>query len=268
MVSCAQRKLLSLPPATWQQVSLCFRKRNFWHFEKLFLSERLSICRCYKLHAATDNCRALFKWFVCVKSAYFALRKSVQSEATVAHLQMETNSSNMLMLNRCWFDGLNQCWIHEYKTTPHESWDPLTPFLPPSSSPLFINPFQSASPLLFLHLLMTLCVFCRRCGRVGVSCSPTWSRRTPSWTSWSRNWTRRTTSMEEQRSCRRHWMWVCFYWWSQAKYNIYAIRLTFQRPRQAGGRKCNKGWGVCVCDICKDIKSKIEKEVTNKYQYY
>lgn len=53
---------------------------------------------------------------------------------------------------------------------------------------------------------MSLRVFCRRCGRVGVSCCLTWSKRTPSWTSWSRNWTRRTASREEQRSCRRRWM--------------------------------------------------------------
>lgn len=64
---------------------------------------------------------------------------------------------------------------------------------------------------LFWHFLIILCVcvcVCRRCGRVGASCSPTWSRRTPSWTSWSRNWTRRTTCRGERRSCRRRWMWV------------------------------------------------------------
>lgn len=57
-------------------------------------------------------------------------------------------------------------------------------------------------------LCLYTCVFCRRCGRVGVSCSPIWSRRTPFWTSWNRSWTRRKTSKGERRSCRRLWMWV------------------------------------------------------------
>lgn len=36
---------------------------------------------------------------------------------------MESHSSNMLMWNRCWCDGLHQCWLQEYKSILQESWD-------------------------------------------------------------------------------------------------------------------------------------------------
>lgn len=87
-------------------------------------------------------------------------------------------------------------------------------------SSLFHYP-SSPAPFIFPNVKMFICFLmnqctdasplcvCRRCGRVGVSCSPTWSRRTPSWTSWSRSWTRRRTWREARRSCRRRWMSVC-----------------------------------------------------------